>query len=276
MRPHVAALYAFARVADDIADEGTAPAGERQARLRAWQARLHRAAEGDRRAGSQGDRRVAHERSRGADSRRDRPLDPVARSADRVVRRSRERVRSGYHDGPLRLVVRRARLLPPIGQSRRPSRAAHRRLSRRRARSIVGRAVHGAAVDQLLAGLRPRLANRPPLRAARDSGRLRRERGRSGAGGCRRRGRARSKRRGGIHAPPVRRRPGRVRRRARTPARRAAVHVARRHAHPRARRTRPLRPARSPAHPRHRGCAVASSGGRCDGRKAAQTRHSCV
>ena len=26
MRPHVAAVYAFARVADDIADEGTAPA----------------------------------------------------------------------------------------------------------------------------------------------------------------------------------------------------------------------------------------------------------
>ena len=46
MRPHVAALYAFARVADDIADEGSAAAGERQARLRAWQARLHRAADG--------------------------------------------------------------------------------------------------------------------------------------------------------------------------------------------------------------------------------------
>jgi hydroxysqualene synthase len=51
MRPHVAALYAFARIADDIADEGPEPAVERQARLRAWQARLHRAAEGDRRAG---------------------------------------------------------------------------------------------------------------------------------------------------------------------------------------------------------------------------------
>ena len=38
MRPHVAAVYAFARVADDIADEGEAPPLERQARLRAWQA----------------------------------------------------------------------------------------------------------------------------------------------------------------------------------------------------------------------------------------------
>ena len=41
MRPHVAAVYAFARVADDIADEGRAPAAERQARLDAWQQRLH-------------------------------------------------------------------------------------------------------------------------------------------------------------------------------------------------------------------------------------------
>ena len=41
MRPHVAALYAFARVADDIADEGTASAGERRSQLQAWQSRLH-------------------------------------------------------------------------------------------------------------------------------------------------------------------------------------------------------------------------------------------
>src|SRR5215510_3562726 len=43
MRPHVAAVYAFARVADDIADEGRVPAGERRARLDAWQRRLHAA-----------------------------------------------------------------------------------------------------------------------------------------------------------------------------------------------------------------------------------------
>lgn len=41
MRPHVAAVYAFARIADDIADEGTAPAADRLARLDAWQRRLH-------------------------------------------------------------------------------------------------------------------------------------------------------------------------------------------------------------------------------------------
>src|SRR4051812_9128949 len=40
MRPHVAAVYAYARTADDIADEGTSPAEERRAKLDAWQRRL--------------------------------------------------------------------------------------------------------------------------------------------------------------------------------------------------------------------------------------------
>jgi squalene synthase HpnC len=44
MRPHVAAVYAFARVADDIADEGSAPPETRQEQLRLWQDRIHRAA----------------------------------------------------------------------------------------------------------------------------------------------------------------------------------------------------------------------------------------
>jgi hydroxysqualene synthase len=43
MRPHIAAVYAFARVADDIADEGAAPAADRQTALGAWQRRLHAA-----------------------------------------------------------------------------------------------------------------------------------------------------------------------------------------------------------------------------------------
>jgi squalene synthase HpnC len=44
MRPHIAAVYAFARVADDIADEGAASPAERLERLGAWQRRLHAAA----------------------------------------------------------------------------------------------------------------------------------------------------------------------------------------------------------------------------------------
>ena len=43
MRPHVAAVYAYARVADDLADEGAAPAGERLKQLDAWRRRLHAA-----------------------------------------------------------------------------------------------------------------------------------------------------------------------------------------------------------------------------------------
>lgn len=44
MRPHVAAVYAFARIADDYADEGVVPVSERRARLAAWRARLRAAA----------------------------------------------------------------------------------------------------------------------------------------------------------------------------------------------------------------------------------------
>jgi hydroxysqualene synthase len=46
MRPHVAAIYAYARIADDIADEGDAPASIRHARLDEWTARLHAAVAG--------------------------------------------------------------------------------------------------------------------------------------------------------------------------------------------------------------------------------------
>ena len=40
IRPHIAAVYAFARCADDFADEGTRPPAERLALLDSWQARL--------------------------------------------------------------------------------------------------------------------------------------------------------------------------------------------------------------------------------------------
>src|SRR5436190_3105074 len=48
MRPHVAAVYAFARVADDIADEGVATAADRLRRLDVWRRRLHAAAASER------------------------------------------------------------------------------------------------------------------------------------------------------------------------------------------------------------------------------------
>ncbi len=40
MRPHIAAIYAFARTADDFADEGAMSDGERLAKLDAWGAQL--------------------------------------------------------------------------------------------------------------------------------------------------------------------------------------------------------------------------------------------
>jgi hydroxysqualene synthase len=45
-RPHVAAIYAFARHADDLADEGDAPGPARIAALEEWEWRLHEAAAG--------------------------------------------------------------------------------------------------------------------------------------------------------------------------------------------------------------------------------------
>ena len=59
MRPHVAAVYAFARIADDIADEGTAPAGRAAGaprRLAAAAARRRRGT-GRRRRGDRSRRR---------------------------------------------------------------------------------------------------------------------------------------------------------------------------------------------------------------------------
>ena len=52
MRPHVAAVYAFARYADDFADEGEREPGERLALLDDWLTRLHAAVGGDARADS--------------------------------------------------------------------------------------------------------------------------------------------------------------------------------------------------------------------------------
>jgi hydroxysqualene synthase len=50
MRPHVAAVYAFARRADDMADEGSAPAAQRRAELDGWLRALHAAVDAPSRA----------------------------------------------------------------------------------------------------------------------------------------------------------------------------------------------------------------------------------
>jgi squalene synthase HpnC len=47
MRPHIAAIYAFARLADDMADEGARAARERLADLADWEQRLDAAVSGE-------------------------------------------------------------------------------------------------------------------------------------------------------------------------------------------------------------------------------------
>lgn len=47
LRPAVAAIYHFARTADDIADEGKAPADGRRAQLDAYERALRAAARGE-------------------------------------------------------------------------------------------------------------------------------------------------------------------------------------------------------------------------------------
>lgn len=51
MRPHVAAVYAFARSADDLADEGSCSDDERHRSIDEWLDRLHRCVESSRRGG---------------------------------------------------------------------------------------------------------------------------------------------------------------------------------------------------------------------------------
>lgn len=71
IRPHVAAVYAFARTADDFADEGTVSVDERFARLDDWLARLRAAA------------------GRGAPQPSDASADPIFMALDHTMRTHR-------------------------------------------------------------------------------------------------------------------------------------------------------------------------------------------
>ena len=135
MRPHIAAIYAFARTADDFADEPGLDERERLRLLDDWQRRrLTRPpcglGRGD--AGHAMDDdliflALAHTIA-------SEQLPVVA------LRGSAERVPAGRDDDAVRDVGRRARLLPAIGESGRPSRAARGRLRRPAPGRGVGRA----------------------------------------------------------------------------------------------------------------------------------------
>ena len=178
-RPHIAAVYAFARAADDFADEGNRSVQERYRLLERWLRRLHDAANGDApRPLKPGEPTHTHQIFAAlAATIRDRALpvmlledllsafrqdvtvtryetwtdlfDYCRRSANPVGRLV---LRIGGYDDPLRLVGRRARLLPAIGEPGWQASAPDRGLSRCRARPVVGRVVHGAPADQFLAG----------------------------------------------------------------------------------------------------------------------------
>jgi len=59
MRPHIAAVYAFARAADDFADEGSRSSSARLALLDEWARRLHQAAAQDNGRAAAGDDSIA-------------------------------------------------------------------------------------------------------------------------------------------------------------------------------------------------------------------------
>ena len=162
MRPHVAAVYAFARVADDIADEGAAPAADRRTALDAWQRRLHDAVAAEPPA-----------ECRDNDDRGDLILAAVAhsiRTLDLPLRLFDDLVSAFGQDTMTNRYASWADVLDYCRRSANPVGRLVLRIGGYReagARSIVGRALHGAAADELLAGLRPRLARRPALRPAR-------------------------------------------------------------------------------------------------------------
>src|SRR5436309_15640851 len=155
-------------------------------------------------------------------------------------------------------MARRARLLPPLGESCGASGAAHRRVSRRSARSIVGCALYRSAIDELLAGLWTRLARGAVVCAARGAGRLRRRRIAACGGPYHRPLGPSARVFRGLYSRALRRRSRRVRRRSRPSSGRAALHLAGRHADSRARGAGPIHRAR--AAPDARLCRCAAAG----------------
>ena len=121
MRPHVAALYAFARQADDVADEGTFTAKERLARLDEFGQRLVACvAETHPRLDTPDDRLFAALGHSIRACHLPPPLFAALLSAF-----AQDVVKTRYETW-----TERGRLLPSIGQSGRPARPAHCRLRR--------------------------------------------------------------------------------------------------------------------------------------------------
>ena len=234
MRPHIAAIYAFARIADDFADEGDRIGRRRGSRCSTTGASGSHAAVGRH---DRGRRLRRRRRSSSRSATRSAASSSTSQLFDDLLSAFRQDVR----DQALRDVGRPARLLPAIGQSGRPPRAA-----RSPATATTGstrgrtRSARRCSSTNFWQDLERRLAARAalyvPLRA-RARRRRRRARSRSppdvagvarGARATSRRGRARCFDAGRPVADA----------RARATALGTARDVARRHAHPRSARAR--------------------------------------
>ena len=162
LRPHLIALYAFARSADDFADEPEYE-GRRDEALDRWEEELQPLLL--RRGRPPGLHRPGrhHREARPARSPRSRTC----------WRRSGWTWRSGATPPSSA-----ARLHRPLGRAGRAPAAGAVRLPRSRAGALRRRDLHGAAADQLLAGRRRRRRPRPHLPPGRGPALLRRHRGR--------------------------------------------------------------------------------------------------
>ncbi len=163
LRPAVAAIYWFARTADDFADEGDAPAAERLARLDAYRADLARIA-----AGREPDSPVLA-RLAPVIAAHALPLQPFHDLLDAF---SQDVVKQRYasFDEVLDYCRRSAN---PVGLPDAPP----LRRRRRRQRPPLGRDLHRAAARELLAGRGGRLGEGPRVPAAGRPRAVRRERG---------------------------------------------------------------------------------------------------
>ena len=152
MRPHIAAIYAFARGADDIADEPGRTPDERLALLDAWQAHLH------------GPPRDAVFIAL-ADTRA--KFDLPTALFDDLLSAFRQDVTTTRYETWDEVLDYCRRSANPVG--RLVLRVAGYRSAA--ARRLVGCGMHGASADQLLAGPGDRLGTGPALSARRGMGR---------------------------------------------------------------------------------------------------------
>ena len=251
MRPHIAALYAFARTADDVADEGRRPDAERLRLLDDWQNRLH-----------------ACVTECAADDRVFLALGATIRTCrlpvslfDDLLSAFRQDITTHRYDTWPSLLDYCRRSANPVGRLvlriaghddarlDRSSDALCTALQLTNFWQDLDRDWQNGrlyvpledvdAEGALLRDLDDRRMTEPWQRVMKRVARA--------------------------DAAVVRRRQGRLRRRARPPSPRAALHVARWHPHSGASRSRRLRRVHVQAKARHVGRSVAASGARCSG-----------